>query len=99
MPNPRNLHQFYGLFPTLLLNRESEEMIHDEGLLARFWGAWFDACRTCWDTLAAEVVNGNPFAVPMGNRFVSMGWPMTGESATGAPFTAALIEDKKKAED
>jgi len=49
------------LFPTALLNRESEEMIHDEGLLARFWGAWFDACKACWDTMVADAVNENPF--------------------------------------
>ena len=42
MSNNRHLHPFYGLFPTMLLNRETEEMMHDEGLLARFWGAWFE---------------------------------------------------------
>ena len=60
----RNLHKFFGLFPTVLLDRETEEMIHDEGLLARFWGAWFDACVMCFNTMVGEAMNGNPFTAP-----------------------------------
>ena len=67
MSNSRQLHQFYGLFPTLLFNRETEEMMHDEGLLARFWGAWFDSCMACWDKMASDAVNENPLLDPMGN--------------------------------
>jgi hypothetical protein len=78
MPNNRQLHQFYGLFPTLLFNRETEEMMHDEGLLARFWGAWFDSCMACWDKMVSDAVNENPFFKPMGNvhMLMSMWWPM-----------------------
>ena len=42
MSNNRQLDRFYGLFPTLVLDHETEEIMHDEGLLARFWEAWFD---------------------------------------------------------
>ena len=64
MPGNRNLHKFYGLFPTALLDRETEEMIDDEGLLARFWGAWFDACLVCFNTMAREAMNGGASASP-----------------------------------
>ena len=79
MSNDRQLHQFYGLFPTLLLNRETEEMMHDEGLLARFWGAWFDLCMACWNKMASDVVNENPLLEePRDNMrtLISMWWPM-----------------------
>jgi hypothetical protein len=61
MPNDRMVRPFYGLFPSLV-EREGEEMIHDEGLLARFWGAWSDACMVCWNMMAADIANENPFA-------------------------------------
>ena len=59
MSSNRQLHRFYGLFPTPVLNRESEEMIHDEGLLARFLGAWFDSCMAGWEKMASDAVHEN----------------------------------------
>jgi hypothetical protein len=76
MSNNRHLHPFYRLFPTLLLDRESEEMMHDEGLLARFWGAWFDSCVTCWEKMASDAVHGTPLVEPMGNILMTMWRPM-----------------------
>ena len=45
-----------------MLDRKSEEIINDEGLLARFWGAWFDACKVCWDVTVADAVNELDYA-------------------------------------
>lgn len=53
----------HGLFSIALLDRESEKIIHNEGLIARFWGAWFDACKACCDIIVADAVNENPFIV------------------------------------
>jgi hypothetical protein len=75
MSNDRQLHQFYGLFPTLLLNRETEEMMHDEGLLARFWGVWFDSCMACWDKMASDAVNETRCST-LWATWTSMWWPM-----------------------
>lgn len=79
----RQLHRFYGLFLTPVLNRESEEMIHDEGLLARFLGAWFDSCMAGWEKMASDAVHENLIFELMdnmsgmsGNMLMSMGWPM-----------------------
>jgi hypothetical protein len=76
MSGDRQLHPFYGLFPTLLLNRETEEMMHDEGLLARFWGAWFDSCAACWEKMASDAANDDPLVELMGNMLMSMWRPM-----------------------
>ena len=38
MSSTRQLHRVYGLFPNQVLNRETEEMMHDEGLLAHMVG-------------------------------------------------------------
>ena len=67
MSNNRQLHRFYGLFPTLVLDHETEEMMHDEGLLARFWGAWFDSCMTCWGAIVWDAAHGNPLIELMDN--------------------------------
>ena len=40
-----------------LVEREGEEIIHDEGLLARFWGAWSDACMVSWNTIVPDIAN------------------------------------------
>ena len=77
MPNDRTVRPFYGLFPSLV-EREGEEMIHDEGLLARFWGAWSDACMVCWNTMVADIANENPLA---SNILMSMWWPMWRQSS------------------
>jgi hypothetical protein len=80
MSSTRQLHRFYGLFPTLVLDRETEEMMHDEGLLARFWGAWFDSCMTCWSAMVWDAAQENPLIELMDNisrnMAMGMGRPM-----------------------
>ena len=80
MSSTRQLHRVYGLFPNLVLNRETEEMMHDEGLLARFVGAWFDSCMACWEKMASDAVHENLFFELMGAMpskvMMSMWWPM-----------------------
>jgi len=80
MPKDRMVRPFYGLLPSMV-EREGEEMIHDEGLLARFWGAWSDACMVCWNTMVADIANENPLA---SNILMSMWWPMWRQSSTRA---------------
>lgn len=82
----RQLHRFYGLLPTLVLDRETEEMVHDEGLLARFWGAWFDSYMACWDAMVSDAAHENPLIELIDNMSrntaMSMWRPMMRKEAT-----------------
>ena len=83
MSSNRQLHEFYGLLPTLVLDRETEEMVHDEGLLARFWGAWFDSCMACWDAMVSDAAHENPFIELIDNNTAMSMWrPMIRKEAT-----------------
>jgi len=75
MSSSRQLHRFHGLFPTLVLDHETDEMMHDEGLLARFWGGWFDSCMTCWGAMVWDAAHENPLIELMDNisRNMAMG--------------------------
>ena len=55
-------------------------MIHDEGLLARFLGAWSDSCMAGWEKMASDAVHENLIFELMdnmsgmsGNMLMSMG--------------------------
>ena len=60
------MDSYKQLFPRLV-EQEGEEVIHDEGLLVRFWGAWLDCCMICLNVMASdlqrETFAGNLFLV------------------------------------
>ena len=88
MSSNRQLHQFYGLLPTLVLDRETEEMVHDEGLLARFWGAWFDSCMMCWDAMVWDAAHENPLIELLDN--ISRGHVAANDAKRGDTWVSWL---------